>query len=215
MVELAPARHVPERDGRRERHRSATVTEIKDAARRLLLAGGRPALSTREIARSVGLSAGAIYRYFPSHEALVDALAADMCGELSGALAAARDSAPDEPAARARAVARAFRDWARGHPDEFGLVLGDPRRDGRAKTVHIGTLFDASRDGGTLGAWAAVYGLVAAEVFGYLGPPPGNEDVAFERELAKLLPRLADRVGTDPGGAPARYRWGWGARDAQ
>jgi AcrR family transcriptional regulator len=198
----------------RERRRSATAGEIKDAARRLLLVGGRPALSTREIARSVGLSAAAIYRYFPSHGALVDALAADIAGELSGEIAAARDGAPGEPEARARAVARAFRGWARRHPHEFGLVLGGPRRG--AQSIHIGTLFGASRDAGGLGAWAAVYGLVAAEVFGYLGLPAGAAGVHFELELARLLPALAGPDGSAPPvrrGTPARYRRGWGVWD--
>ncbi|GAA4447357.1 TetR/AcrR family transcriptional regulator [Phytohabitans houttuyneae] len=212
MVELAPG-HTSA--GRRERRRSATAGEIKEAARRLLLAGGRPALSTREIARKVGLSAAAIYRYFPSHDALVDAIAADIAGELSGEIAAARDAAPVEPAARVRAVARAFRGWARRNPHEFGLVLGDPR--GGAGTVHIGTLFGASGDAGCLGAWAAVYGLVAAEVFGYLGMPAGAAGVHFEVELAKLLPALAGVEGAPPPGTAAqvRYRLGWGVWDVR
>lgn len=215
MVELAPS-HTPA--GARERRRSATVGEIKDAARRLLLAGGRPALSTRDIARSTGLSAAAIHRCFPSLGALIDAVASDVAGELSGELAAARDRAPADPADRARAVARAFRGWARRHPHEFGLVLGDPRRgaEGGGHVVHIGSLFGASGDAGCLGAWAAVYGLVAAEVFGYLGLPAGAAGVHFEVELAKLLPALAGTGGPSPApGGQVRYRLGWGVWDVR
>jgi len=48
---------------RRERLRTATVAEIKDGARRLLVTGGPQAISLRAIARDMGMTAPAIYRY--------------------------------------------------------------------------------------------------------------------------------------------------------
>jgi len=58
---------------RRERLRTATVAEIKDLARRLLKAGGPQSISLRAIARDMGMTAPAIYRYFPSLDQLVPA----------------------------------------------------------------------------------------------------------------------------------------------
>lgn len=111
---------------RRERPRTATVAEIKRGARRLLVAGGPEAISLRAIARTMGLSAPALYHYFPSLEALVVALAGDLYDELRVAVAAARDRAGDDPVNQLLAMATAFRHWSVGHPAEFTLVFGSP-----------------------------------------------------------------------------------------
>ncbi|MGK5674011.1 TetR/AcrR family transcriptional regulator [Micromonospora sp. URMC 106] len=109
---------------RRERLRTATVAEIKDAARRLLVTGGVEAISLRAIARDMGMTAPAIYRYFPSLEALVAALAGDLYDELRVRLEAARDDAGAEPVDQLLAMCRAFRAWAVAHSAEFGLIFG-------------------------------------------------------------------------------------------
>jgi AcrR family transcriptional regulator len=112
---------------RRERLRTATVAEIRQTARRLLADGGPRAVSLRAIAREMGMTAPAIYRYFPSLDALVTELCTDLYAELSGVVAAARDRLPaDDPGARLAAMARAFRRWAVGHRAEFALMFGEP-----------------------------------------------------------------------------------------
>ncbi|WP_433391374.1 TetR/AcrR family transcriptional regulator [Micromonospora sp. KLBMP9576] len=111
---------------RRERLRSATVAEIKDGARRLLVTGGVEAISLRAIAREMGMTAPAIYRYFPSLEALVAALAGDLYDELRLRVAVARDDAGAEPVDQLLAMSRAFRTWSVTHPAEFGLIFGAP-----------------------------------------------------------------------------------------
>lgn len=115
---------------RRDRVRAATVTEIKQTARRILVAegsGGADGLSLRAIARDMGMTAPALYRYFPSREDLVVHLIADLYGELADTMEAARDAEdPDDTPGRLRAVCRAFRRWAVTHPREFGLLFGSP-----------------------------------------------------------------------------------------
>jgi len=122
---------------RRDRVRAATVTEIKDTARRILVAEGVDGLSLRAIAREMGMTAPALYRYFPSRERLVEALIADLYDELTATLAAAGDSTDDaagvagaavpaDPRAQITAASRAFRSWALAHPREFGLLFGSP-----------------------------------------------------------------------------------------
>ena len=122
---------------RRDRVRAATVTEIKDTARRILVAEGPEGLSLRAIAREMGMTAPALYRYFPSREDLVGSLIADLYDELTATLAAAGDSADDaagvagaavpaDPRAQITAASRAFRSWALAHPREFGLLFGSP-----------------------------------------------------------------------------------------
>jgi len=112
---------------RRERLRLATTTEIREAARRLLIAGGPPAISLRAIARDMGLTAAALYRYYPSLDALVIDLGTSLYEELSGAIHAARDRVPaDRPIGRLREMAREFRRWGLTHPAEFSLIFGSP-----------------------------------------------------------------------------------------
>ena len=59
---------------RRARRREATKAEILDAAWTLLREHGVAALSLRELAGRVGLRAPSLYQYFPSKDAIYDAL---------------------------------------------------------------------------------------------------------------------------------------------
>jgi AcrR family transcriptional regulator len=112
---------------RRERLRTATVSEIKNLARRLLVSGGPPAISLRAIARDMGMTAPAIYRYFPSLDALIAELVEDLFDEVREWTEAARDACPPgEPLTRLTEMARAFRRWSVAHPAEFGLMFGNP-----------------------------------------------------------------------------------------
>lgn len=112
---------------RRDRVRAATVTEIKDTARRILVAEGIDGLSLRAIARDMGMTAPALYRYFPSREDLVVHLIGGLYGELADTMEAARDAEPvEDTPARLAAASRAFRRWALDHRAEFGLLFGSP-----------------------------------------------------------------------------------------
>jgi AcrR family transcriptional regulator len=112
---------------RRERLRAATLSEIKGVARRLLVDEGPSGISLRAIAREMGMTAPALYRYYPNLEELVGGLCADLYDETSTALERARDACPpDDPGARLYAVCREFRRWSVAHPAEFGLMFGSP-----------------------------------------------------------------------------------------
>lgn len=108
---------------RRERLREQTLDEIKAAARGHLVAQGPSGIQLRAIARDVGLTAPALYRYFPSLEDLVEAVTVDLFGELCDAMETDAREVVD-PFARMLALSRAFRRWAIGHPHEFGLLFG-------------------------------------------------------------------------------------------
>jgi AcrR family transcriptional regulator len=112
---------------RRERLHAETAAEIKSAARRLLVAGGPAAISLRAIARDLGLTAPALYRYFAGLDDLVRALAADLFEDLSATVAdAATAYADEEPLVRVGHLARAFRRWSLEQPAEFALMFGGP-----------------------------------------------------------------------------------------
>ncbi|WP_447647009.1 TetR/AcrR family transcriptional regulator [Nocardioides zeae] len=112
---------------RRDRLRIATIEEIKSAARELLLPPpGGGDLSLRAVAREVGMTPSAIYRYFESRQDLIDALARDALESAGAALRAADDPDPRTPALeRAVAMAEAYRRWCLDHRAEFALVFRD------------------------------------------------------------------------------------------
>jgi AcrR family transcriptional regulator len=110
---------------RRERQRTATVNEIKQTARRLVVDAGPTAVSLRAIARELGMSAAALYRYFPNLDALVAELCADVFDEVRDAVTAA-GLAEAGAGPQLYAMARGFRRWSIGHPQEFGLLFGTP-----------------------------------------------------------------------------------------
>lgn len=112
---------------RRERRRQETLEEILTTARRLLVRDGAVGITLRAIARELGMTAPALYRYFGSHEAVVTALAARLYDELVRELEESRDAVPAATVgARLLATSRQFRRWSLAHRPEFGLVFANP-----------------------------------------------------------------------------------------
>ena len=111
---------------RRERVRAATVEEIKQIARELLVREGVAGVSLRAIARDMGMTAAALYRYFPSLESLLASLCADLYDECREAMERARDEQLADPGARLYAVCHTFRSWSVAHPAEFNLMFASP-----------------------------------------------------------------------------------------
>jgi AcrR family transcriptional regulator len=112
---------------RRERLRAETTAEIKRVALDLITACGPDAISLRAIAREMGMTANAIYSYFPTRDDLVTSLIDDLYTSWVDALEAARDAEPTEdPARRLLAWATAFRTWALTNPCGFRLIHSDP-----------------------------------------------------------------------------------------
>ena len=115
---------------RRDRVRAATTGEIKDTARRILVAKGPEEVSLRAIAREMGMTAPALYRYFGSREDLIRHVCGDIFTEIATDIRAAAARAAQEPGgdvtAKLIAACREFRHWALGHREEFGLLFGTP-----------------------------------------------------------------------------------------
>jgi AcrR family transcriptional regulator len=109
----------PSTSGLRER--------IVAAAWEQIAAEGAPALSLRAIARALGITAPAIYNYFPDRDALVTALIVDAYADFGGAQLAAAAAVPgQDPAGRLRATGRAYRAWALQYPERYHLIFGTP-----------------------------------------------------------------------------------------
>ena len=79
----------------RERARAELTQEIKEEARRQLAAEGAQRLSLRAVARELGMVSSALYRYFPSRDALLQALEAAALEEVCVKIAQAElDTVP-------------------------------------------------------------------------------------------------------------------------
>jgi AcrR family transcriptional regulator len=116
---------------RRERSRDDTQQEIRRVARELLVGQGREAVTLRAIAREMGITAPAIYRYHSSLEDLLQQLCLDICTDLAAELATDLAAIPEQDTpAQVFAVCRGFRSWALRHPQEFSLVFASPQGSG-------------------------------------------------------------------------------------
>ena len=116
---------------RRDRLRAATVREITETARRILVEEGPEAVTLRAIARDMGMTAPALYRYFGSHQELLRHLIGAVFTEITDELHAAAEAVPGhDMSGKFLAVARRFRHWALAHPREYALLFGTPVRGG-------------------------------------------------------------------------------------
>ena len=102
-------------------------TEILQAARTMLTHDGPANLSFRAVARSVGLASSAVYRYFPSREALLTSLIIESYDDLGNAVDAAEEAVPRTAyAERYRVIARAVRAWGLAEKHQWLLIFGSP-----------------------------------------------------------------------------------------
>jgi AcrR family transcriptional regulator len=133
-------------DTRRERARRRTLHELDAAALEEVREHGAVELSLRRVARRMGMSPAGLYRYVDSREALLTRLIAGAYHDLADHLAVATGEVPrprdlagrpvpapsfvvdagSDVAVRMRAAALAYRHWSVTHPQEFGLLFGDP-----------------------------------------------------------------------------------------
>lgn len=114
---------------RRERLRTQTLQEIRDASFEIIDADGIHALSIAALARSMAMSAPAVYRYFPSRDALVAHLTTLSYEQLAAAMSQAAAGGRRAPHTRVRLLVAAYRDWALGHPRRYGMLFGERTAD--------------------------------------------------------------------------------------
>jgi AcrR family transcriptional regulator len=126
----------------RDRFRAQVRQEVKTAALRQLAEGGPEALSLNAIAKQVGMTGPALYRYFTNRDSLLTELVIDAYGDLATALAHAAGGATDDGVARLTAVVRAYRDWAVNEPHRYRLLFRAPLQGYDAQST---SLVEASR----------------------------------------------------------------------
>jgi AcrR family transcriptional regulator len=122
----------------RERLRALTVSEIKDQGYAQIAKGGPGALSLSGIAKAMGMSGPAMYRYFSSREDLMATLVTESFEDLAETLTSLADAAHDRaPEARFRAVSHGFRRWALAAPHRYRLVFASPYGTGALDPARI------------------------------------------------------------------------------
>lgn len=115
------------KQSKREVQREATIEAIKAAARDQMARTGSAAISLREVARDVGVTAPALYRYFANRDDLITDLLVEAFNGIADAMAAADAAQPrDDYAGRMIAVLLAYRQWALDHATDFQLMYGNP-----------------------------------------------------------------------------------------
>lgn len=183
---------------RRDRVRAATTQEIIQTARKLLVEQGPDAVSLRAIAREMGMTAPALYRYFGSREELLRHLVASIFTEIADhvrtAIHAAAETAgsgltePEIMAIKMMAGCREFRSWALTHVPEFSMLFGSPVPG-----------YDVLHDDPTVEC-GRQFGKVFLDLFGDLyrrRPFPIPADSDIQPELRQQLARYREVLGSD------------------
>ena len=163
------------------------MREIQQAARKLLVSEGIAGVSLRAIAREMGMTAAALYRYFSNLESLLFSLCTDLYDECREYIERERDRAGDQPGDQLYAISRAFRAWSVAHPTEFNLMFSSP----------VPGLKDPMKAEGANGAGFR-FAMAFGAVFGRLwseNPFPVPADSTIAPELASQLSGFVEDAG--------------------
>ena len=184
---------------RRERARKEMRAAIIEAARGIIVDQGVDALTIRSVAARLGYSAGALYEYFASKEAILLALYFESEDGMDRAIARAVDGLPAgaDPEEVLVAIGHAYRRHALDHGELYRMAFDtfktppvpggeepDHTREGAfgillrvaERGVREGVFIDAEPIAIAFSAWAGVHGFVSLEVTGRLagGDGPGR-----------------------------------------
>lgn len=196
---------------RRDRQRARTTAEIVDAAEQIVLDADLEGLTVGAIATAIGMTPGALYRYFPSRDAIVGAVQLRVIVRLAAAVDEAMAGAGDDDVARIVAIADGILGFARAEPRRYGLLsrmfavprplVGDAEAAEIVPTAFAATerargAFAAARASGALAEgddtrrmlalWAAVHGAIQLGKLARFSPEFEPEAVAREAVSASI-----------------------------
>jgi AcrR family transcriptional regulator len=123
---------------------------IVEAGRDLLEERGLDAVTMATVAERVGVKAPSLYKHVRDRPDLVGLIVADAARELSAVLTAAAGRSRGDPARRVRAIATAYRRFARTRPRASSLLFADLGRDVAAPSDELASaarpVLDAATD---------------------------------------------------------------------
>ena len=176
--------------GARRYHHGDLRAALVAEGLKLVESAGAEAISLREVARAVGVSATSVYRHFPDKRALMTALAQEGVRRLGEAQQAAALGAGGGTDAFS-AIGCAYVRFALANPGLFrltftypGIDVGDPTSDAAASLLHDHALALAHGDQRqarivALRAWALVHGLALLMLDGRVPPSDALIDAAI------------------------------------
>lgn len=178
--------------------------QIIAAARSLLESKGREGFSLNDVAAAVGVRAPSLYRRFEDRAAILEAVELSLWRDLENVLTEA--IVPHRPLDTLRLQARAYRAFAKTHPNGYSLMF-----DVLSRRTQEASLARANALAPAMPALAALVGqenaLLAARVLtpflhGFVSMEIGDAfrlggglDAAFEHGVATILQGLAKPPG--------------------
>ena len=175
---------------RRERLRAEALQEIRRHGYEQIADGGPTALSLNGIAKAMGMSGPAMYRYFVSRDKLLATLVTESYEDLSITLEATAEAVRDAPAdVRLRATLDAFRAWAKSAPHRYRLIFGSTYGSGELDPDRI--IPAATRSMAVL--LTDLAGLAPGQ------PGPTVDDPALRRDVEQWGKVRAGDQLSDPG----------------
>ncbi len=191
---------------RRERLRRQTVDEIVEAALGLVDDGGAHGLSLASVGKAVGMTPPALYHYFASREALLDALVLAAYADLGTAVETAVRQAQDRPPAdRLSAITGAWRRWALDHPRRYSMLFTGSRREAVDPLESVGAISQSM-----LALVTTIQEVAAGTETGAAGSADAGDtdagDAAEGSVLDQDLARWGSSLGTPAEAAPAVLR---------
>jgi len=172
-------------DGSVHRARRPIISRehVLDEAADALARGGVESISLRAIARRLGVVSSAIYRHYPSRDALLSDLIAESRASLAEWVTQAEASvARTQLTERFAVIVRSARDWAKRNPHRYALIYGAPV-PGDSTTAKL------IEPGSEIGALMATL-LTDAAAAGRR-PPPDPARVVVAPSFASLAEALA------------------------
>ncbi|MFC4087047.1 TetR/AcrR family transcriptional regulator [Amycolatopsis samaneae] len=181
----------------RERYRARMRTDIKEQAWEQIATAGASALSLNAIAKRLGMSGPALYRYYAGRDDLITELIGDAYRSLADTMAEAAASGEADLAELGRTTRR----WALADPQRYFLIYGTPvpGYHSPADITEIAneiyailvaarpTLPDtAAAQGRALTFWTRVHGALSLELAGHFAGMGLDPAALFEAELDSL-----------------------------
>ncbi|MBC9718208.1 TetR/AcrR family transcriptional regulator [Streptomyces sp. TRM66268-LWL] len=176
----------------RERYRTQVKAEIKAKAWEQIAVSGAPGLSLNAIAKQLGMTGPALYRYFSSRDELLTELIRDAYGSFSAAVAAAGE-------VDLAGLARVVREWALADPQRYFLTYGTPvpgyqaPEDTRATAQQVMDRLVAACAGlgpdpemRAVRAWTRLHGVLSLELAGHFSGMDLDPSELFEAEVRSL-----------------------------
>jgi AcrR family transcriptional regulator len=189
--------------GPRERYRQQVRAEVQDLAWQQVAEAGASALSLKAIAKQMGLTAPALYRYFASRDDLLTELILSAYRDLADVVESTADR-PGPAAERLAAVAAALRSWTLTNPHRYLLIYGTPvpgyaapaEATTLARRIFAPVLEGFSEDAGpqrSLVFWTRLHGVLSLEIAGHFNGMEFDPAALFADEVESVLTQATSR----------------------